>query len=145
MKRLGWVVCVACAATFLIACAEETTSRDRTNVQQPVDAGSEASTSDAGTPDPEDGRDTDPASCYAACSNSTFTCTPGGLVASVTPDSAGCTGTLGPAGSPTTQTLKLDCGAKKVCIEGTCVDGRYNATTFAYTPSSGSQIVCTRE
>ena len=137
---------IGCAAMLVVACAEESTSKERTNVTPPAgDGGSEASTSDAGTPDPEDGRDTDPASCYAACSNSTFTCAPGGLVASVTPDSAGCTGTIGPAGSPTTQTLKLDCGAKKVCIESTCADGRYSATTFAYTPSGGSQIVCTRE
>lgn len=132
-------IALACAA-----CAEESTSKERGNVNTPAtDAGSnEASTTDAGTPDPEDGRDTEPASCYAACSNTAFTC--GSLVASVTPDSAGCTGTIGPAGGAT-QTLKLDCGAKKVCVDSACVDGRYSATTFAYTPSGGTQIVCTRD
>jgi hypothetical protein len=69
---------------------------------------------------------------------------PGDLVVSVTPDSAGCTGTVGKAGG-TQQTMKLDCGAKKVCVEGACVDGHYSATTFAYTPSGSSQIVCTRD
>jgi hypothetical protein len=141
LKRLVWI---GCAAMLSIACAEESTSKERSNVTPPAgDGGSEASTtSDAGTPDPEDGRDTEPASCFAACSNTAFTC--GSLVASVTPDSAGCTGTIGPAGG-TTQTLKLDCGAKKVCVEGACVDGRYSATTFAYTPAGGTQIVCTRD
>jgi hypothetical protein len=32
-----------------------------------------------------------------------------------------------------------------VCVEGACVDGRYNATTFAYTPAGGTQIICTRD
>lgn len=133
-----FTLALACAA-----CAEESTSKERENVTPPAaDAGSEASTTDAGTPDPEDGRDTDPASCYAACSNTAFTC--GSLVASVTPDAAGCTGTIGPAGDAT-QTLKLDCGAKTVCVDGACVAGRYSATTFAYTPSGGMQIVCTRD
>jgi hypothetical protein len=88
LKRLVWI---GCAATLSVACAEESTSNERSNVTPPApDAGTnEASAPEAGTPDPEDGRDTEPASCYAACSNATFTC--GSLVASVTPDSAGCT------------------------------------------------------
>jgi hypothetical protein len=142
LKRLAWI---GCAAMLSVACAEESTSKERSNATPPAttDAGAnEASTTEAGTPDPNDGRDTEPASCYAACANSSFTC--GSLVANVTPDSAGCTGTIGPA-SGTTQTLKLDCGAKEVCIEGTCVDGRYSPTTFAYTPAGGTQIVCTRD
>jgi hypothetical protein len=137
------------AVIFILAgaaCQEETTSKERSNVNQPgADGGTnDGSAGEAGAPDPEDGRDTEPASCYAACSNSTFTCVPGALVVSVTPDSAGCTGTVGPAGG-TQQTMKLDCGAKKVCVDSACVDGRYSATTFAYTPSGGSQVVCTRD
>ena len=142
MKGLGWI---GCAAMLCVACADESTSKERSNVTPPAgDAGTnETGTSaEAGTPDPEDGRDTEPASCYAACSNSSFTC--GSLIANVAPDSAGCTGTIGPA-TGATQTLKLDCGARKVCVEGTCVDGRYSATTFAYTPAGGTQVVCTRD
>lgn len=141
MKRLVWI---GGAAMLSVACAEESTSKERSNVNPPGgDAGAEASTSsEAGTPDPNDGRDTEPASCFAACSNSSFTC--GSLVANVTPESTGCSGTIGPA-TGATQTLKLDCGAKKVCVESSCVDGRYSATTFAYTPAGGTQIVCTRD
>jgi len=136
---------IGCAAMLSVGCAEESTSKERGNVTPPAgDGGSktDASTTDAGTPDPEDGRDTDPASCFAACSNASFTC--GSLVANVTPDSAGCLGTIGPSGG-STQELKLDCGAKKVCVAGACVDGRYSATTFAYTPAGGTQIICTRD
>lgn len=142
MKLLLWI---GCAATLSVACAEESTSKERGNVTPPAGDGgpsSDASSSEAGTPDPNDGRDTEPASCYAACSNSSFTC--GTLVANLAMDSAGCTGTIGPAGGAT-QTLKLDCGARKVCIESACVEGRYSATTFAYTPSGGKQVVCTRD
>jgi hypothetical protein len=144
LSRLVAVLCAALLSTT--ACAEESTTKERSNVTPPAgDGGSnEASTTDAGTPDPEDGRDTDPASCFAACSNASFTCTPGSLVANVTPDAAGCTGTIGPA-TGATQILKVDCGAKKVCIDDTCADGRYSATTFAYTPSGGTQVVCTRD
>lgn len=142
MKRLVWIGGVA---MLCVACAEESTSKERSNVAQPgADAGAnEASTTDAGTPDPDDGRDTEPASCFAACQNTSFVC--GSLVANVAPDSVGCVGTIGPSGSSTTQTLKLDCGAKKVCVDSACVDGRYSAFTFAYTPANGTQVVCTRE
>lgn len=142
MKRLLWI---GCAAMLSVACAEESTSKERSNVTPPAsDAGNgdASSSTDAGTPDPNDGRDTEPASCYAACSNSSFTC--GTLVANLAMDSAGCSGTIGPAGG-TTQTLKLDCGAKTVCVDSTCVEGRYSATTFAYTPAGGKQVICTRD
>lgn len=145
MRRTLLVLTSITFALVSAACAEESTSKERSNVNNnpATDGGAnEAGSNEAGTPDPDDGRDTEPASCYAACSNTSFTC--GSVVANVSPDSAGCTGTIGPPGGAT-QTLKLDCGAKKVCVESSCVDGRYSATTFAFAGAGGAQVVCTRD
>lgn len=138
-------VSIACAALLCIACAEESTSKDRSSVNnQPTsDGGTGDAGGDAGVADPEDGRDEDPASCYAACSNTTFTCS-SNVVATLAPEQTGCTGTVGPAGGAT-KTLKLDCGAKKVCIDGTCIDGKFSAFTFAYTQAGATEVICTRD
>lgn len=142
MKRLVLLVLPVLA----IGCAEETTSSDRksTPSSSGSDAGTDATT-EAATADPNDGRDSDPASCYAVCSNTSFTCgSSPALVANLAPDEKGCTGTIGPAGGAT-KPLKLDCGPREVCVDGACVGGSFSAFTFSYTPAGGAKIVCTRD
>lgn len=155
MKRLAIVVSTG-AALALFACAEESTGPSRTSVGA-SDAGSDADALAPGQPDPKDGRDEDPASCYAACANTAFSCQAGNVAtnADLVPDSTGCSGTL-TTGKGTTDekavALKLDCGAKKICIGAApgqpandCVAGSFSAFSFSYTPAGGAQNVCIRD
>jgi hypothetical protein len=129
---------------FVVGCTTESTSSDRKSAgSSPTDdAGASDAATEAAVADPNDGRDSDPASCYAACQNTSFTC--GSLVANLAPDSAGCTGTIGPEGGASS-TLKLDCGARNVCIDSACGGGTFSAFTFSYTPAGGAKVICTRD
>lgn len=156
MRRLA-LFAIAASALALLACEAESTTPNRGSVGA-SDAGADADALAPGQPDPKDGRDEDPASCYAACSNTAFSCQAGNVAtnADLIPDSTGCAGTL-TTGKGTADekavALKLDCGAKKICI-GTapgqpadnCVAGSFSAFSFSYTPAAGgAQNVCIRD
>jgi len=124
-----------------IACAAESAPSNRTSAAPPAaaDAGNADADAQAAAPvaDPNDGRQEDPAACYAACANTSFTC--GDIAATVAFEQTGCSGTIG------TSTLQLDCGAKKVCVDGTCVAATFDAFSFAYTPAGGAKVICRRD
>lgn len=158
MRRASPFVVLAIA---LVGCSSESTPSDRSSspTTGPSDGGADADALAPDEPDPNQGRDDDPASCYAACSNPSFTCQAGTAIthASVTPDQEGkgCVGTLtegkGTA-SEKSYAILLDCGKKQVCIGDTpgqpataCVSATFSATSFGYTPASGAQNVCTRD
>lgn len=89
------------------------------------------------------GRDTTGPSCFAACQNSSMTCTSKSSAKTVEVflelDSfKGCKGTYG------AKTLVINCLAEKdeapqVCIDDTCEDGTFSAFTFGFDDS-----VCTK-
>lgn len=151
------VIAAACGA-WLVACESETREPDRpSTAAAPQDAGTDGDALAPGEPDPKDGRDEDPASCYAACSNTAFSCQAGDVAthANLNPDASGCSGLL-TTGRGTAEekgfAMKLDCGAKTVCLADTpdgpattCVSGSFSAFSFSYKPASGGENVCIRD
>jgi hypothetical protein len=137
---------------LIVGCSSSSGSGDN---RQTTDAGA-TDASDGGPttpPDPNDGRDDKPASCYATCQNTSFACKTKGSATVTTldlaPDQTGCAGTQTKDGNATP--IKLDCNVAKVCTadaEGKdptdCVGGLFSAFSFAFTPAGGAQLVCTR-
>ena len=103
-------------------------------------------------PDPNDGRDEKPASCYAACSNTLFACKTGAenAKADLFNEMTGCQGKL--TTGDKVQAMKLDCNEHKVCLADTtdgdptnCAPGLFSAVSFAYKIGAATQhTICTR-
>lgn len=160
VRRLISVIASVVLLPSVLGCEQETTSRDRENVPSggDTDAGEkDAGLTEAGV-DPNGGRDSDPASCFATCSNTAFTCQAKSGTATVVTqaelspaeDGTGCVGSLKDGAG--TVALKLDCPQVKVCIGGTpgttptdCVAATFSAMTYGYTPNGGVLTVCTRD
>lgn len=117
-------------------------------------AGKDAGPTKAGV-DPNGGRDSLPASCFAACQNTAFACQATGTSTTVSEaelqvEGSGCTGTIKPSGGESVA-LKLDCTAATVCTGSApgapaneCAPATFSAFTFGYTPNGGTHTVCTR-
>jgi hypothetical protein len=162
--RGGLAVISIVAAVFVVAataCSKADSADDRIAPPPPTaDGGADA---DAATelPDPNGGRDTKPASCFAACQNTEFSCaTKGGASPIVTNaellrEGDGCVGTLTAdrgAANEKVLALKLDCASGDICIATapggaptSCVAGTFSAFSFAYVPTAGGVMnLCTR-
>jgi hypothetical protein len=144
-------------ACSLLACSESSSDDDRRSVSSSSgnNGGRDAGLTEAGV-DPNDGRDSEPASCFAACQNTAFTCQAKGASSTTITEAelviggSGCTGTLKTSGG-TTVALKLDCAERTVCIGGApgttptdCAPGTFSAFSYAYTPKDDVLTVCTR-
>jgi hypothetical protein len=98
------------------------------------------------------GRDETPASCFAACQNTEFSCqTQSGTnrtptLAELSPSATGCVGTSKAGAS--TQPLELDCTQAKACWgpEGsrTCATAAFSALSFAFARGAAGTTICTR-
>jgi hypothetical protein len=159
--KLGLVSAVTFALAALLAgCAAETAAPGRTSAPADRDAGADAGDPDvvAVTPDDDEGRDNEAASCFAACQNTSFSCqakaegqsTAVGT-ADLMPEGGGCAGTLTTEGDEAFE-LELDCSLRTVCVGSApgepatvCVSGMFSAFSFAYAPSAGGATnICTR-
>jgi hypothetical protein len=143
---------------FAVACSSESPSDERssgTSSSGGGGGGSDAGLTEAGV-DVNGGRDTLPASCFAACQNVAFTCQEKTASkttvseAELTLTNLGCEGTI-KEGAGEAVAMKVDCGELKVCVGGApgtsptaCVPGTFSAFTFGYTPAGGALTVCTR-
>ena len=147
------------AALALAACADDSPSDQRTSVPSGT-GGDDGGSADSGLTeagvDPNGGRDSEPASCFAACQNTGFTCqakASTGTTVFATElllDATGCSGSLKKTDEPAVA-LKLDCTQAQVCIGGApgttptdCVAATFSAFTYGYTPNGGVLTVCTR-
>lgn len=138
---------------FAFGCSSSTDGPDRVNNSTTSDSGLEGSPDGSHPPpDPNDGRDELPASCYAGCSNTLFACKTGteNAKADLVPEMTGCSGKL--TTGDKVQAMKLDCNEHKVCLADTadgtpsnCAPSLFSAVSFAYKIGSATQhTICTR-
>lgn len=147
-EALVGVAVIALASTALLACSGASTSGDG----EAGDPGAGGS-SGAAKVDVKQGRDETPASCFAACQNTAFSCqTKAGTtrtttLAELSPSPTGCVGSSKAGAS--TQPLELDCTQAKACWgpEGgrTCVSAAFSALSFAFDRGGAAgTTICTR-
>ena len=144
-----WVGGLLFGTGVLVACASEESSGDPRGGS--TSSSSSGSSSGSATPDPTGGRDDKPASCFAACQNSSFNCEAKGastvLKADLVLEGPGCHGLLKNADGSSVE-LKLDCNGgqiSQVCVNSACGAALFSAFSFSYTPAGGASTVCTRE
>ena len=156
------LLALAASLSLLVlgACSDDSSTTDRASVPTGdgggADGGKDAGLTEAGV-DPTGGRDSEPASCFASCQNTAFTCQakgPGGTAVSeaqMSGDSTGCVGSVKDVCGGDPVAMKIDCTNAQVCVGGApgttptdCVPATFSAFNFAYTPTGGVQTICNR-
>ncbi len=142
----------ACAAETAPTSERKSVEQPATNTDPPVPPGA------AGN----DGRTDSESSCFATCSNVSFSCKgqQGGqsvvFTAQMAYEMPGCKGTFSQGVTPDPEkavNLAIDCSTRKVCLGATpdaaptsCVQGTFSAFSFSFTnDAAGQNVVCTRD
>lgn len=130
-------------ALLLVGCASDPVATSPSSDDEDDPSSDQARAEAEKKTDQTGGRDTTGPSCFAACQNSSLTCTTKGSAETVEvflelDGYEGCRGTYG------AKKLEIGClvdagEAPQVCIEGACKEGSFSAFTFGF-----GETVCTK-